>query len=109
MDLGVCLVLDDDSQAVYFSRCYLTQHPGRILVPRVSGARKLSQCKEGMAHFLESGYKFSELYAYRGTSLISQETFVVQDLNCEQVSVSECKIWRDLSWEQGSALTMTSP
>ena len=33
-------------------------------------ARKLSRCEEGMAHFLPSGYKFSELYACRGTSLI---------------------------------------
>ena len=37
--------------------CYPTQHPGRVLVPRASGARKLSRCKEGMAHFLPSGYK----------------------------------------------------
>jgi hypothetical protein len=29
--------------------CYPTKHPGRILVPRGSGARKLSRCKEGMA------------------------------------------------------------
>ena len=33
-------------------------------------AEKLSRCKEGMAHFLPSGYKFCELYACRGTSLI---------------------------------------
>jgi len=38
--------------------CYPTQHPGRVLVPRVLGARKLSRCKEGMAHFLPSWYKF---------------------------------------------------
>ena len=38
--------------------CYPTQHPGRVLVPRGSGARKLSRCKEGMAHFLPSRCKF---------------------------------------------------
>src|SRR4030043_642531 len=38
--------------------CYPTQHPGRVLIPRVFGARKLSRCKEGMAHFLPSRYKF---------------------------------------------------
>ena len=37
--------------------CYPTQAPGRVLVPRTSGARKLSRCKEGMAHFLQSGYR----------------------------------------------------
>jgi len=37
--------------------CYPTQAPGRVLVPRVLGARKLSRCKEGMAHFLPSRYK----------------------------------------------------
>jgi len=29
--------------------CYPTIAPGRVLVPRVLGARKLSRCKEGMA------------------------------------------------------------
>jgi len=49
--------------------CYPTQHPATVLVPRASGARKLSRrapterseqrgCNEGMAHFLPSGYKF---------------------------------------------------
>jgi hypothetical protein len=33
-------------------------------------ARKLSRCKEGMAHFLLSEYKLCELYECRGTSLI---------------------------------------
>jgi len=37
--------------------CYPTQHPGRVLVPRASGATKLSRCKEGTAHFLPSGYR----------------------------------------------------
>ena len=35
-----------------------------------SGAKKLSRCKEGMAWFLPSGYKFCELYECRGTRLI---------------------------------------
>ena len=42
--------------AVGLSKRYPTQHPGRILVPRASGAGKLSRCKEGMAHFLPSRY-----------------------------------------------------
>jgi hypothetical protein len=33
-------------------------------------ARKLSRCKEGMAHFLPSRYKFCEIYECRGTRLI---------------------------------------
>ena len=95
--------------------CYPTQHPGRVLVHRVSGARKLSRCKEGMAHFLPSGYKFCELYACRGTSLVgaanlspvtklvggtgavsrynlsrSHKTVTVQELNCVQMRVSGC-------------------
>jgi len=44
--------------AVGFSKRYPTKHPGRIQVPRASGAGKLSRCKEGMAHFLPSWYKF---------------------------------------------------
>ena len=96
--------------------CYPTQHPGRVLVPRASGARKLSRCKEGMAHFLPSRYKFFEHYACRGTSLIgaenlspvtklvagtgavsrynlsrSQKSVKVQDFNCGQMRVSGCK------------------
>jgi hypothetical protein len=96
--------------------CYPTQAPGRVLVPRVLGARKLSRCKEGMAHFLPSSYKFCELYECRGTSLIgaanlspvtnlvagtgavsryklsrSQKYVKVQDLNCVQRRVSGCK------------------
>jgi len=35
--------------AVCFSRRNPTTAPGRVLVPRASGARKLSRCKEGLA------------------------------------------------------------
>ena len=84
------------------------QSPGTL-------ARKLSRCKEGMAHFLPSRYKVCELYECRGTSLIgaailspvtklvagtgavsryklsrSQKFVKVQDLNCVQMSVSGC-------------------
>jgi hypothetical protein len=84
------------------------QDPGTL-------ARKLSRCKEGMAHFLPSGYKFCEHYECRGTSLIgaanlspftklvagtgavsrykadrSQKFVKVQDLNCAQMRVSGC-------------------
>ena len=78
-------------------------------------ARKLSRCKEGMAHFLPSWYKFIEHYACRGTSLIgaanlspvtklvagtgavsryklsrSQKFIKVQNFNYEQVRMSGC-------------------
>ena len=78
-------------------------------------ARKLSRCKEGMAHFLPSWYKFYEHYACRGTRLIgaanlspvtkflagtgavsrynlsrSQKSVKVQDLNWRQMRVSGC-------------------
>jgi len=39
------------------------QSPGSL-------AEKLSRYKEGMAHFLPSGYKFCEVYECRGTKLI---------------------------------------
>ena len=44
--------------AVGFSKRYPTQHPGRVQLPRASGARKLSRCKKSTAQFLPSGYKF---------------------------------------------------
>ena len=84
------------------------QSPGTL-------ARKLSRCKEGMAHFLPSWYKFSELYECRGTRWIgtaslslvtklvagtgavsryklsrSQKSIMVHDLNCRQMRVSGC-------------------
>jgi hypothetical protein len=39
-------------------------------------AAKLSRCKEGMAHFLPSGYKFCELYECRGTKQVASRVFV---------------------------------
>jgi hypothetical protein len=39
----------------------------------------------------------------------NQKTVTVQDFYCGQMSVSGCKFWQDLSWEQGAAKTMTSP
>jgi hypothetical protein len=79
-------------------------------------ARKLSRCKEGMAHFLPSRYKFCELYECRGTRLIgaanlstvtnlvagtgavsryklsrSQKFVKVQKFICGQLRVSGCK------------------
>jgi len=60
--------------------CYPTQAPGSVLVPRVLGARKLSRCKEGMAWFLPSVYKFCELYECRGTRLIDGRQIVPVDV-----------------------------
>jgi hypothetical protein len=45
------------------------KHQVEKLSPR-KRAKKLSWCKEGMAWFLLSGYKFCELYECRGTMLI---------------------------------------
>ena len=103
--------------------CSLTarQYGEVVLVDEASGqdpdtlARKLSRCKEGMAHFLPSRYKFCELYECRGTSLIgaanlspvtklgegtgavsrynlsrSQNFVMVQEFNCGQMRVSGC-------------------
>ena len=52
------LIMPANGPAVGFSKRYPTQHPGTIQLPRASGARKLSRCKEGTAWFLPSGYKF---------------------------------------------------
>jgi hypothetical protein len=78
-------------------------------------AEKLSRCKEGMAHFLPSRYKFCELFECRDTSLIgaanlspvtklvagtgavsryklsrSQKFITVLDFNYVQMCVSGC-------------------
>jgi len=50
--------LVDNGPAVGFSKRNPTQAPGRVPVLRASGARKLSRCKEGLARFLASRYKF---------------------------------------------------
>ena len=79
-------------------------------------ARKLSRCKEGMAHFLPSWYNFYKHYECRGTSLNgaanlspvtklvagtgavsryklprSQKSVTMQDFDCVQMRVSGCK------------------
>jgi hypothetical protein len=41
--------LTHNGPAVCFSRRNPTTAPGRVLVPRASGATKLSRCKEGLA------------------------------------------------------------
>ena len=43
------LTLKHNGPAVCFSRRNPTTAPGRVLVPRASGATKLSRCKEGLA------------------------------------------------------------
>ena len=95
---------------------------GEVVLPDASTghilfslARKLSRCKEGMAHFLPSGTNFIEHYECRGTKLIgaanlspvtklvvgtgavsryklsrSQKSVMVQDFNGGQRSVSGC-------------------
>src|SRR4030042_6996092 len=96
--------------------CYPTTAPGRVLVPRVLGATKLSRCKEGMAHFLPSGYKLylalrvsrykvdreqvisQDIQSFiAGTSAVSryklsrnQKIVMIQDFDCGQMRVSGC-------------------
>ncbi len=73
--------------AVCFSRCYPTQHPGRILVPRASGARRLSRCKERLRQgfgvqrrvwraFCRHGTNFIEHWCDRGTRFLSGWEFI---------------------------------
>jgi len=57
--------------------CLTARQYGEVVLPDASTgqgpgtlATKLSRCKEGMAWFLPSGYKFCELYECRGTRLI---------------------------------------
>ncbi len=102
--------MDANGQAIWGGCVTRREHqsPGSL-------AAKLSRCKEGMAHFLPSGYNFTELYACRGTMLIgaanlspvtrlvagtgavsryklsrSQKSVKVQDFNCGQMHVSGC-------------------
>jgi hypothetical protein len=64
--------------------CHLTARQyGEVVLPDASTgqgpgtlASKLSRCKEGMARFLESWYKFSGLYECRGTMLIESRLVV---------------------------------
>ena len=110
-------------QAVSILRITARQYGEVVLPDAASGhdpdtlAIKLSRCKEGMAYFLPSGYKFNEHYACRGTSLIgasklsryrmfvrgtgavsryklsrSQKTVTMQNFNCVQMRVSG---WRN--------------
>ena len=97
--------------------CYPTTAPGRVLVPRASGATKLSRCKEGMAHFLPSRYrillalrvsryKFDRsrelIIGYKvscghwcsvGMHFVSEQEICqgLLDYNCEQMRVSGCR------------------
>ena len=63
---------------VFSELCLLTARQyGEVVLPDDSTgqspdslASKLSRCKEGMAWFLPSGYKYCELHECRGTRLI---------------------------------------
>jgi len=103
--------------AVGFSKRYPTQQPATILKPLASGARKLSRCKEGMAHFLPSRYIFywalrvSRYKFYRSREFITGYKFGyghwrsvavqcwskpenchgVLELYCAQMRLSGCK------------------
>ena len=62
-------------------------------------ARKLSRCKEGMAHFLPSGYKFYlALRVSRYKFNRSQKSVTVQYLDCVHVSVSGFKMLNEFIW-----------
>jgi hypothetical protein len=49
LNCGCTLHFFANGPAVCFSRRNPTTAPGRVLVPRASGAEKLSRCKEGLA------------------------------------------------------------
>ncbi len=75
---------------------------GEVVLPDASTgqgpgtlARKLSRCKEGMAHFLPSRYKFCELYECRGTSLIGAANLSpVTNVVAGTGAVSRCNLSR---------------
>ena len=69
--------MNANGPAVGLSKRYPTQAPGRVLVPRASGARKLSRCEESTARFLPSRYKLCGLYECRGTRLIGSRKQVM--------------------------------
>ena len=97
--------------------CYPTQHPGRVLVPRLRRGQKAVTVQGGYGTcFCRLSTNFIEHYACRGTILIeagklsryrmfirstgavsrymlsrSQKSIKVQDLYCGQMSVSGCK------------------
>ena len=74
------LAMPPNGPAVGFSKRYPTQHPITIQLPRTSGARKLSRCKEGTAWFLPSGCKFyRSLRVSRYKFNRSQKTVQVQN------------------------------
>ena len=75
----------------YLALAITARQYGEVVLPDASTgqdpgtlARKLSRCKEGMAHFLPSGYKFySSIGACRGTSLIGAGKLSrLQDVGC---------------------------
>ena len=57
---------------------YPTQHPGRVLVPRASGATKLSQCKEGMRAPTKRSEDGGALFAVMAQILLSITRVAVQ-------------------------------
>ncbi len=100
--------------------CYPTQHPGRIQVPRASGARKLSRCKEGMARVfavqVQSCFNITRV-AVQGWSeprvyLLLQSFWRAleqcQVTNClEGRNLSRCKILMDCRCACPGARTIT--
>jgi len=59
--------------------CWPTQHPGRVQLPRDSGARKLSRCKEAMARVFAvraqiTGSIRVSRYNFTGEQVASQGT-----------------------------------
>ena len=59
--------------------CWPTQHPGRVQLPRDSGARKLSRCKEAMARVFAvqaqiAGSIRVSRYNITGEQVVSQGT-----------------------------------
>ena len=74
--------------AVGLSKRYPTKHPGRVIVPRASGATKLSRCKEGMAR----------VFAIRVQGFLSFTSIAVQAMwlqrSCQGVTNVTKVQWR---------------
>ena len=83
-------LITPNGPAVCFSRRNPTTAPGRVQVPRVSGADKLSRCKEGLARvFAVQVQKFVEHYACRGTSFIGAGNY--PRLQSWLVALAQCR------------------
>ena len=78
LDVPVCLHYPLNLTARRYNLVGVTRRKHRVLipVPRASGARKLSRCKEGMAHFLPSRYKVCWVLRVSRYKLVRSQKFI---------------------------------